>query len=59
MTVKTRKVRDDRGYERLRGGDQARMPNVISTVAGAVLRVVWYLDWRTGGRTVLDTSSTG
>jgi hypothetical protein len=34
------------------------MPSLISNLAGAVVRVVWYLDWQTGGSTVLDSRST-
>jgi hypothetical protein len=30
-----------------------RMPRLISSVRGAVLHALWYLDWQTGGTTVL------
>jgi hypothetical protein len=36
-----------------RTGYTPDMPRIISSVRGAVLHAVWYLDWRTGGNTVL------
>jgi hypothetical protein len=33
------------------------MPSLFSSVRGAVLHALWYLDWRTGGNTVLDAGS--
>jgi hypothetical protein len=30
------------------------MPSILSSVRGAVVHAIWYLDWRTGGTTVLD-----
>ena len=35
------------------------MPSLISSVRGLVLHALWYLDWQTGGRTVLESESTG
>jgi hypothetical protein len=37
------------------------MPSILSSVAGVVLHAIWYLDWQTGGNTVLsaDAASTG
>jgi hypothetical protein len=34
------------------------MPSLLSSVRGAVLHTLWYLDWRTGGTTVLDARRT-
>jgi hypothetical protein len=33
------------------------MPSLLIRVRGAVLHAIWYLDWQTGGTTVLDTRS--
>jgi hypothetical protein len=30
------------------------MPSLFSSVRGVVVHAIWYLDWRTGGNTVLD-----
>ena len=38
----------------LQTGYDVRMPSLISSVRGAVLHALWYLDWQTGGNTVLD-----
>ena len=37
------------------------MPSLFSSVRGIVMHALWYLDWQTGGTTVLDadTGSTG
>jgi hypothetical protein len=35
------------------------MPSLLSSVRGLVLHALWYLDWQTGGSTVLDTDGTG
>jgi hypothetical protein len=37
------------------------MPSLIASVRGVVVHAIWYLDWQTGGTTVLETgrSSTG
>jgi hypothetical protein len=29
------------------------MPSLFSSVRGVVLHAIWYLDWQTGGSTVL------
>jgi hypothetical protein len=34
------------------------MPSLISSVRGLVLHALWYLDWQTGGTTVLETEPT-
>jgi hypothetical protein len=34
------------------------MPSLFTSVRGAVVHALWYLDWETGGNTVLDTRST-
>jgi hypothetical protein len=31
------------------------MPSLLTSVRGAVVHALWYLDWQTGGNTVLDT----
>jgi hypothetical protein len=33
------------------------MPSILSRAAGVVLHAIWYLDWQTGGNTVLSTDS--
>jgi hypothetical protein len=33
------------------------MPRLLTSVRGALLHAIWYLDWQTGGNTVLDTRS--
>jgi hypothetical protein len=30
------------------------MPSLLSSVRGVVVHAIWYLDWQTGGNTVLD-----
>jgi hypothetical protein len=35
------------------------MPSLISSVRGVVMHALWYLDWQTGGRTVLEADRTG
>ena len=35
------------------------MPSLISGVRSLVLHTLWYLDWQTGGRTVLESQRTG
>jgi hypothetical protein len=35
------------------------MPSLIASVRGLVVHAIWYLDWQTGGTTVLETSSGG
>jgi hypothetical protein len=30
------------------------MPSILSSVRGAVVHTIWYLDWRTGGTTVVE-----
>jgi hypothetical protein len=39
-------------------GTNGRMPSLFTSVRGAVVHALWYLDWETGGNTVLDTRST-
>jgi hypothetical protein len=33
------------------------MPSLLSSVRGLVMHAIWYLDWQTGGNTVLDTDA--
>ena len=30
------------------------MPSLLASVRGVVVHAIWYLDWQTGGTTVLD-----
>jgi hypothetical protein len=30
------------------------MPSLVSSIRSVLLHTIWYLDWRTGGNTVLD-----
>jgi hypothetical protein len=34
------------------------MPSLLSSVRDAVLHALWYLDWQTGGTTVLERRGT-
>jgi hypothetical protein len=34
------------------------MPSFLTSVRGAVFHALWYLDWQTGGNTVLDMRSS-
>jgi hypothetical protein len=35
------------------------MPSFFSSVRGVVLHAIWYLDWQTGGNTVIDRPPAG
>jgi hypothetical protein len=35
------------------------MPSLISSARRVVVHALWYLDWQTGGTTVLETEPTG
>jgi hypothetical protein len=30
------------------------MPSILASVRDVVVHAIWYLDWQTGGNTVLD-----